>query len=195
MSHNIPTYRKSFTDQALRAMSPHNHAFTTIDSDHRVIHDGRGFSLSLEGSLAAAASVTLMVAVPAGTYMHWRFGSIGTDDTPFGIELRDNVVTSADGSVIVSRNNNRASNNTSDCVVTSGPTITDTGDLLMVDTIRGGAAAGQQPSAGLIDSLGAEWIFENTKVTLKITNNTASTEGYSGRFFWYEIDANYTADL
>ena len=196
MSHNIPSYRKSIPDQVVRAMSPHNHAFTTIDSDHRVIHDGRGFSLSLEGSLAAAASDTLMVVVPEGTYMHWRFGSIGTDDTPFNVVLHDSVVTSADGTEVTTiRNNNRASAMTSDCTVYSGPTITDAGAQLLVDTIRGGAAAGQQASAGLISDLGAEWIFTNTKVTLQITNNSGGTAGYTGRFFWYEIDANYTADL
>ncbi len=150
----------------------------------------------MSGSLANAASNVLMAKVPAGTFMHWRFGSIGVDDTPFNVDLHEGVTVSADGTPITSYCNNRISKATSDVSLFSGPTITDTGTLLIPEIVRGsGASPVGQPHAGLIDQLGAEWIFTNDNITLTITNNSGATAGYTGRFFWYEIDSNYTEDL
>ena len=196
MPHNKPRFRKSQADQMVRAFDLFTHSLTTIDSDHRVIHDGRGFTVSVDGMLPAAGSATLMAVIPQGTWMHWRFGAVGVDDTPVRIELRDKVVTASDGAAVPIKNNNRSVDLQSDCEVHISPIITDPGELLMHDVVRGDTSPNSPvPVPGMIDNLGSEWIFHDDKVTLTIHNLNSTEVGYTGRFFWYEIDEQYAGDV
>lgn len=194
MAHPRPKKRLSTSDEMQASFDPFAHALTTISEDHNMIHQGRGFTCAVEGTIVATATETMIAKVPAGTFMHWRLGTVAVQDTPCRVELRDSVLVSADGTPLTAYANARIDKTiTPDSSIFANPTITDAGTLLIGWELRdqGGGPPGQ-PAASLLPRPGGEWVWTNDNITISITNNSATSPiAFEALFFWYELDANY----
>jgi len=193
MSEQEDNFRKNRGDEQRKAFDSYVHAMTVISEPHRMIHDGFFFNASgVETGVANAASVDLLIVMPAGSFGHLTLVEFSLDDAPCDVFFYEDVVTSADGTAVNVRNHNRVNaNDTSNATVTSGPTITDIGTLLHQRYIPAPSAPGQQAGGLLVTGEDAEWVLGSptveTKYLWRITNNSggAITIGY--HFNGYEI--------
>ena len=177
-------FRSNPGDEEGRKFDPFSHSVTTIDENHRMIHDGFWFELFQEDvALLNGASVEVLLSVPAGTFPHFQELELDTDGGPVRVFLYENTVTSADGSELTWINKNRNSNNTPDTQVFVSPTITADGDLL-----KRKAAPNSGPLTVFNQSQGGEWVLApSTKYLIRITNASGATREVNITIALYEI--------
>jgi hypothetical protein len=62
-------FRANITRERLWAYDPYAHALTTISEEHRLIHDGMGYTVTRKHAAVANEGVSdILLAVPAVTY-------------------------------------------------------------------------------------------------------------------------------
>ena len=177
----LPTQTDPFAD-----------AIVVINEPHNMIHLGKFFDMSgITTAVANGASVDILFSFPAGAIGHLTNVEYQLDDAPCTVEFYENVVTSADGAAAMVVNHNRISSTTPNAVITTGPTITDIGDLVHVRHIPAAGSAGGQPAGQLIVGEDHEWVIGNTgtpnKYLWRITNNSGGAIDIGYHFNGYEI--------
>lgn len=172
------------------AFDAFHRALTTIDSEHRLIHDGMYFSFNASFSaLAASGTFDLVFEVPAGTFPHLRSWNYSLSDGPCRLDLWEGVTASEDGTVITPTNNNRNSSNTAGTVVRQDPTISANGESLLEDVYVPDPGGGFFTSPGTAAAdLSEEWVLRpSTKYALRLTNNAGGPLTGSVYVVFYEL--------
>ena len=155
------------------------HYLRTLATDmvHQRIHEGAFFTTSLaDPVLGAAASLRLLIQVPVAEGVHVRIhGSAGGEAT---VELFENTTFSIAGAAVSMNNRNRFSASVSPITVTSGPTITLPGDLLVSEIIG--------PKAGGSLGLFEEWILAPGTYLARLTNTAPQAQAAALQFDFYD---------
>ena len=182
-------FRDSEADEYARTYDPYAHAFTTIQEEHRLIHDGMGFQIThYVASLAASGSAELLVAVPAGTFPHFRKYTTTATGGPVRMRVYEGTTTSDDGTGITSFNLNRNSTRSASTVITHTPTISADGTLIETLLHPTPTAIGANVGGVTGPDVGEEWVAKpSTKYLYRVTNDSAGAVAVCVYAFWYEI--------
>lgn len=177
-------------DEEGRKFDQFVHAVTTIDSLHRMTHDGFVYHASGKVTGMIADNVDdFLITTPALSFPHFQRLQITTGRGDIDMLVYEGATTSADGAAITVLNVNRNSANTPNAVFTSGPTVTDVGTLIHTQwTPPTATGVGQSPSGIVGETNGEEWILApSTKYLIRITNNSGATIDYRYEMLWYEV--------
>ena len=184
MAHgkNWRTFPSHIANEFLRLFDPFAHAITTIDSEHRQIHDGMVFTFTeVFTGLTSGSSKDYLINVPVSCFPHFRKLAFSMSDGPITSYLYRGTTVSAAGNARTFINNNLNSATLMSCVLTEGPTITDIGTEVVIDKkySAAGAPPGQSGPTGKED-VDAEWVMAPGELyLLRLTNNSAGTiEGH-----------------
>ncbi|MCP4791944.1 MAG: hypothetical protein GY882_01205 [Actinomycetia bacterium] len=169
---------------------PYAHAVTAITEPHRMTHDGFMYNASSGGiAVADGATLDVIFALAAGVFAHVILVEFGIDDGPGLVELYENVVTSDDGTTVLTKNHNRVGTPSDPAtVVTHTPTITDVGDVLHQRYIPDPGGSGNQSLGNVFSGEDQEWVLggEN-KYLWRLTNNSGGAINAGVHFNFYEI--------
>lgn len=161
---------------------------TTIDGDHRYIHDGMKFSVPIERIMAKAEKYLISFTAPAGStgkLAHWRPAVISSTASNLIVRLYENIV-SAGGSSVTPINMNLNSANVSVSTVKKGVTATvNASNIIALFSV--GLGGGPQSRAGgsggateeIVLDAGTEYIIEIEEPN--VASTTAIVE-----LRWYE---------
>ena len=167
---------------AVAEVDPVAKALVTIDTVHNWIHEGVVYTATeLNLTLGAAASIDLLLRVPAATFIH--FGADIAVGANASLEFFEDPTSSADGSAVLRINRNRASSNTAAMLVFEGPTITGTGTELGTGLIPGGTGGNANGGTAVSQM---EWILTEGDYLVRLTNISGSAAANSVALHWYE---------
>jgi len=172
-------------DAGVPVVESYSGAIRTIETDHAMIHDGKGFQLSGEIiSLANGADAYFLI--DPTTPIHWRNYKFSADTAPINIRLFENPTTTANGTVLSPLNRNRLSATVSTSAIYSGPTVTADGTELYLTRIVGTGSGANRTGENV--GLPLEWIIDggNTYL-LKVSNTSGGVANLTYEFFWYEL--------
>lgn len=150
-----------------------NNALVIQDEIHENIHRGIFYSAGTINEAFAADGVEdilLQVVTPVHLIM-----SIAVTANAKAV-LYENTTFSVAGAAVPSHNRNRFSSNTSDLVVSTGPTITLPGDEIGGSLLPAGSKA---QAAGAIVHSFHEWILPAGNYLVRVTNLTNQIEKFS----------------
>lgn len=157
-------------------------ALTTMDLEHRRIHDGLAWSVSIDcGSIDSLAKKYILFKNTT-EYMHFRSYTFEAIDGPFLVKLFENPTITADGTLQVEKNRKTMASDDSSLEVYLSPTVTSNGTLLEYDILGGSFKSG-----GSVSGTFQEWILDlNTSYLLELHNvgNQISTNNVVNAF-WY----------
>ena len=182
--------RKSTIHEMSMAFDTYANAFTIINEQHRMVHDGMFFQASgKQTGWLDGTEKKFLIVTGDGNYPHIQnmllnFGAGGVDFVAY-----EDATTSSDGSAMTVQNVNRASSNTPACTLFAEPTVTDDGDLIFT-LWAPPTATGQGKTANGVEGIGqgSEWVLNaNSKYLIVMTNNSGGTISWSYEFSWYEI--------
>lgn len=161
-----------------------NNALRTQAEVHSKIHDGEFFTFSATSDVNAAASLEILISVPATHSVHARF--LGNVTGNVTVLLTEGPTTSAAGVAATAQNRRRSGTPpTANVTITLGPTVTADGTTLYDGVIPAGAGPhGGGGSSGSFE----EWILKpDTDYLIRITNITASTIKAGQVMDFYEV--------
>lgn len=190
MSRDNQGFRKETHDEMRRAMDAYAHAVTTINSEHRLVHDGMFFVTSgKQTGWLTGTSKTFLLSPPAGCFPHVQeirlnFGSGDIDFVAYeGPTVTDN------GSELTYHNINRASTNTPNLNLYAEPTVSADGTQMFTLWVPPtSSGTGQSANGVAAEGQGHEWVLNaSTPYLVRLTNNSGSTIDWSYEFAWYEI--------
>lgn len=154
--------------------------------DHAMIHQGLGFTYSENHAGILSAGTVDLLLVTGDKPVHMRVLKVSSTGSPISALYYEDAVTSAQGTAEAIGNNNRTSTKTSECTLTSTPTVTDVGNLMGAD-IYPSQGGGQSGSSGTL--AGGEWILKaGTQYLIRFTNDDNSASDIAINMFWYEPD-------
>ena len=193
MTLNINNNFRSIVDHEASKFDPETRAVSTLNSLHRLAHEG--FVSHVSGKIIGLVDTGVqdfLLAVPdvedIDPNMNRISFTLGRGDVD--IVFYEGTTTSADGAVLPQFNVNRASTNTSQTVITSGPTVTGVGTVIHTAWVPPTATGTGQSGGGIVggDSSGEEWLLApNTKYLVRLTNNSGVAIDLRYEFLWYEI--------
>lgn len=165
-------------------------AYTVIDVQHRMTHEGAMFDVSgyVQNIAATGGTLDLMIRRPAGVIGHFITIEFAIDDGPALIQFYENPTVSADGTAKSVINHNRVYGlDPPTSSFFEQPTVTDVGDLLHTRYIpAGGNKQGQ-----LVEGEGTEWVIGDldvqTQYLWRLTNNGNSAIDVGYHFNGYFI--------
>ena len=157
-----------------------------IEHEHAKIHDGNAYTLSIQSSLTAASSFTLLLANPANYFPHYRVVRSRFDDGPVLIKFYKDVGVNVAslGTEVIPQNMNGASTNTTSLAMYTNPSIVDANSLgtlieqeLIPSTgVQGGASDSPTPF---------EWVLdESTNYAIVIESQASNTQFTYTNFFY-----------
>ena len=174
--------RKGIAHETQHAFDLYANAYTIIQEQHRMSHDGYMFHASGKVlDIASAASADFIMVVPAGCYPHIQRVSLDLESGDVDFQMYENTITSDNGTPIPVENTNRNSANET-CAVPYG-------DLFHTRWAPP-SGSGVGNSIGVLDVaiFGEEWILAPSRTYLfRITNNSGAVLDLAFEFVWYEI--------
>ncbi len=158
-------------------------SLSIIDIAHTLIHNGRHFVIQdYKLSLGNGASYEFVFTTPDTLRrIHWNYEIDIEDDA--SVVIKEDV-TASGGTSITPVNNNRNSGNASTMTVVHTPSSVSGGTVIAQQ--RKGLGAGINVIGGVVRSDGEIVFKQNTKYSVKITNNAATAKKVNWTFFWYE---------
>ena len=174
----------------VKQYDPLVHAQTTIDSAHRMIHDGFFFNTSgKETGWTNGTTKEFLISPPAGCYPHVQAMVLNFGRGDIDFEAYEGPTITDNGTALTVRNVNRNSDNTPDLDLYASPTTTDDGTMefqLWVPPTSTGTGQSSNGIEGV--GQGSEWILKpSTPWLVRLTNNSGATIDWSYEFSWYEI--------
>lgn len=159
------------------ALQGHWLRVVNTDAVHQRIHEGVFFTTSLtDPVLGAAAALDLLIQVPADTGVHVRIhGSAGGEAVA---ELFENTTFTVPGAAVAMNNRNRFSPRVSPITITSGPTLTLPGDLLVSEIVG--------PKSGGDLGIFEEWILGPGDYLARLTNTAPQAQAAALQFDFYD---------
>lgn len=158
----------------------------TVDVNHQRNHDGRAFyayKMAPDSApLASLASIDIVLAAPAGVFVHIQVDAMCLGDA----ELYIYEGTSTTGGTLftpISRNRNYAISNPSQLAMVINPTVTSVGTEIDAQIIPGGV--GKKSGGGSANSL--EYVLKPlTNYLFRLTNVNGTAHAAHLALEWYE---------
>ena len=167
------SFDKIFLDSATNAVN-------TVDYSHHEIHEGDHFFYKSYADLANGASVVLLFKTPDTD--RWAHASwILDSEAEYTFTLHEASTTTANGTTVVTFNNNRNSLTTPTVAAYSAPTVTVPGTLIWSSKVGAGKKSGGSGSVDL-EIIGKR----NTKYVFKLKNDSGGQAWVNYNFLWYE---------
>jgi len=184
-------FREHYADEMQRAMDPEIHALTTIDSRHRMVHDGFVYHTSgkVTGMVNANVDEFLLVTGSVAPHIVKLGFSLGRGDVDI-LAFEDTTVSANGAELTEVYNTARTSVNTPTMILYSGPTVTGDGTKIHTSWVPPTATGTGLSAAGALvgDTAGEEWELKpNSNYMIRITNNSGSTIAYQYELLWYEV--------
>lgn len=159
------------------------HSSQVIDITHAMVHRGQFFSVSKTATLAAAATLDILLTTPNTDTVAHMTAEITTDTLCTGALYEGTTVSDA-GTAMTEINNNRNSTTTATVVATHTPTVTGAGTALLVQNI---GAGGLQRIGGSAANRHEYMLKKNTKYLFRVTAASNDTN-CDIAIYWYEED-------
>ncbi len=184
----VDQFRGNAPDQEQRKFDFFAPAVTTIDEEHRLIHDGMVFYRTyFEPDIPDGESRTSLFrtgAIPP----HFKRLTITASEGPVIVDMAEDAVVDTLGTLLDTFNANRVSTNTPLAeFYASDTTFTDTGTPILGNLYI--PAQGNNGVAGSTASVEELILKPNTDYSLTFTNDPAGqgTADVNAVFVWYEI--------
>jgi len=161
-----------------------------VDIDHDNIHLGKDFSSWINfGSVAAGASVNILIVTPADKEIHWRPSNPKPTADKLRIKLFEGATVTAPnvGTAMPLVNKNRLLKTASGILLYSAPTIGADGTQIAEDFLPGSTGVGGVRT-GNEQGEKSEWVLDKSiKYILRFTNESSGANILNIRLSWYEI--------
>lgn len=163
----------------------HHGAMKIIAPNHYRVHAGEAFTTGFfwdsASPVAAGATVQLLIVPSVGSHFNANFSTAGA----FDLFYYQDVITSANGNLLLNNNKNGFSSNTSGMKIFEAPTVTDKGTQLGGSVVPSGGIFGGGGGAG--SAFGSEFILNPvSNYMFEATNATAGALEIAISFEWYE---------
>lgn len=157
-------------------------ALNVIDSVHKQIHDGVGFTYTKDFIIEANSEEILYIKNPTLNFPHLRVYAVEVTGSPGEVCLFKDTTASDDGDSQIVFNNNLASANSANLAIYTNPTITDIGNEIDCDIISGSKFGG-----GTAVPFFKEWILNQSEnYAIKYENKSGIAIDVNMHVFWYE---------
>ena len=185
-THTIVGTRSEIMVRELEKFDPGSQAVTVGSIEHRMVHEGRLFGITLPfAALASGASLDLLGVVPAGVAPNFRSWALSLSGGPGDVFLYEDAVVSDNGTLLTPLNHNRSSSRTPAMQLYQAPTVTSVGTPI-VNQEYVPAASNNQAGLGAAGSF-EEWDLAPGKTYLfRYTNNDNGPVDGSASFSFYE---------
>ena len=177
-------------NEETRKFDDYAYAVTTIQEEHRLVHDGAAYKVAYKVSgLVTTGEHDLLIRVPDGAVPpHIRRWRVNPTNAPCDIQFYENTTYSAAGAAITPKNYNRNfKDKVPSTLFNTGPTLILEGDELDIQLIT----SPSKDSGSPVDSFGEEWIFETNGAEmvylLRVTNNSGGNIDMGIELFFYEL--------
>lgn len=161
---------------------------TTIDSDHRYIHQGKLFESFVKTTILTTGTYAIAIHTPIDKELHYRPSTISPSADKITIELFEGSTYSA-GTNIPIINHKRTDGETATQAVKGGVTIGMAGTKIAQVFLPGSTGIGQTRTGGGFNGSNNEWILKKDTIYIyKITNESTESNTIQVNFFWYEED-------
>lgn len=160
-------------------------AIVTVDQIHHMIHRGRMFEGSaLSLSVADTANLDVLI-VTGASECHIRCQLNATGNSR--LRMYHDAAYSAAGNAITVANRKIGSSTVNLAVLTSGPTITDVGDLMSDNLLPGGTLGGNRTVGSSLQTF-EEFVLPASSTCLCRATNIAGTAiAMAFDFAFYEV--------
>lgn len=137
-----------------------------VPIEHGIIHQGRGFGLSLDAVVDVGRTFDVLIVTPSDKDIHLMSHQLTATSSPGEFCLFESTVASVSGDEVDYSNNNRQSDIEASLKAYINPTIDDVGVEIDCDIL-----AGTKLSGGLSLEYAAEWILKrSTSYLFRYTN-------------------------
>ena len=177
--------RRSIAHETQHAFDLFANAYTVIQEQHRMVHDGYMFHAAGQVlDLANGGTLEFLFVTPENCYPHLQKIVFFLEDAPCQMQVYEGATVSANGTEATVLNTNRNSPNTPCAQLFVGPTVTADGSLFHD---RYFPTAGKD--TGLVEQgMADEWIFKpSTNYLFRLTNNSGGIIDFGFEGKWYEI--------
>lgn len=186
----MPQYRTNLRTMQLRSYDPELPYLTTIDSLHRLTHDGLLFHHSGKRTGWLDAGVDdFLITTPASGSGHIVNFAVTTGRGDIDILAYEDAVVSANGTELTDVfTTNRNSTVVPETKLYQNPTVTGVGTLIHTSWHPPTGTGTGQSGNGLVGGgPGEEWELKpNANYLLRMTNNSGATIDYRWEYKWYE---------
>lgn len=161
---------------------------STIEIEHALIHDGKGFGLSKKLTVAAGATKIITID-PASVEAHLRVFDFNSTLGPCDVDLWEGSVVGvgSEGTAIPGYNKHRNHANTPDLVIKEDGVLTTSGTLLEYALIEAATGGPIKAAGGSAGAPPIETILNTANLyALGFTNNNASSATVGLKMFWLE---------
>lgn len=161
-----------------------------VDIDHDNIHIGKDFSSYINfGSIAAGASVNILIVTPSDKEIHWRPSNPKPTADKLRILLFEGATVTAgnEGSPMPKINRQRILKTASGLGLYSAPTIGADGTQIDGDFLPGSTGVGGTREGSELSERSELVLDKSTKYILRYTNESSSASILNVRFNWYEV--------
>ena len=168
-------------------VDPLTKALVIIDNEHREIHEGETYRVTVSETVASAGSLNLLLETPTGSkQIHLTVGvsTANAADVTF-YELAE---ASTGGTAKTPRNANRQHGDSSVVTVKQDVTLNTTNAVILVESHVGSVGTlPSSPSPGGDVEDRAEWILAaGTEYCIELDNTAGVDNDSSITFSWYE---------
>ena len=177
---DIPGWARTLFD-------PHAHAITTIDEEHRLVHDGMTFSCTTKVSIGLGATKYFHLKIPVGTVSHWRSCDLSLADGPCDIMIYAEPTLAADGTELTPYNNNFLSAQTPGAQLFVDPTVTDPGTQRRIKFFPDQGGVGANQVGAIASQFGEELVLGPGSYLLAVQNDSGALINAGFEAFWYEL--------
>ena len=158
-------------------------AVITIEAAHHEVHEGEMFHAGYSANVLNGANLDFQLTTGAKeAHSTWEVFAGGL----VTVSLFEGPET-ADGTPVLVYNMHRNSPNTPQGAVVHTPTVTDAGEVILVNgrILPGGTSPTTRVGGGI--RAGTEWILApNTKYLLRVNNGSGGTIAINAVLEWYE---------
>jgi hypothetical protein len=162
---------------------------TTIDGDHRYVHEGKKFSVFVEEDLVKSAKHYLSLHTPvvvSGKMIHWRPSIISSTASVVIVRIYEDAIIT-NGQVLTPNNMNRSSSLQSSCTLKNGVTVDITGATKIGMYYVGSGGSPQSVSGGYDAGSSEEFVLSaDTEYAIEIEVSSVADTKVIVELRWYE---------
>ena len=157
-------------------------SLVTIDTEHKKLHDGLGYTFSKNFIVGTGASVEVLLVNPLLNFPHLRIYVVEATGAPSEVCFNKNVTVAVSGDIQAAVNNNLNSSNTPNLAVYLNPDVSNYGTEIDCDFITGSKFGG-----GTAQPYFVEWILkQDDKYAIIFSNKSGIAVDVNFHLFWYE---------
>ena len=156
-----------------------------VDELSHAVHVGTAFTVSNTGTIAPAATISMLGRTGAKE-VHFHGFQIAASDGNMSVHMYEAPTVTAEGTPIAIIARNRISDILPTHSVFAAPTVTDVGIMLEHSHVFSTGSQGSHLAGGA-GALSEDWLFKpNTDYLIQITNDGSVDLDFLAKFVWSE---------